>query len=221
MRAAPALVLLCLVASGCAVLPLSLRVPADREATLVLGSVPLGEPISRVARHAFFLARRAGETQWRAYEVGGGARVRHVSDGDVVSHWSTPSVHKVWRGAQATAFIDCLQQKAGPLREWANENYRFYPGPNSNTYVDTLLRECKIHAVLPPTCVGRDWRGAVGASVTTSGTGVQLETPIVGLRIGLTDGIEFHLFGLAFGIDFWPPALIVPFGEGRIGFADR
>ena len=27
--------------------------------------------------------------------------------------------------------------------------------------------------------------------------------------------------GLSFGIDLFPPAIILPVGEGRIGFADR
>ena len=39
--------------------------------------------------------------------------------------------------------------------------------------------------------------------------------------LGLKEGIELHVIGLSIGIDFWPPAIIVPLGPGRIGFADR
>ena len=46
-------------------------------------------------------------------------------------------------------------------------------------------------------------------------------TPVLGLKIGLKEGIEIHIIGLAIGIDLWPPAIIVPLGPGRIGFADR
>jgi hypothetical protein len=41
------------------------------------------------------------------------------------------------------------------------------------------------------------------------------------VRLGLTEGVELHLFGMAFGIDLWPPAFIVPIGPGRLGFEDR
>ena len=41
------------------------------------------------------------------------------------------------------------------------------------------------------------------------------------LRVGLFEGVEVHALGLAFGVDLWPPALIVPLGGGRLGFADR
>jgi len=29
------------------------------------------------------------------------------------------------------------------------------------------------------------------------------------------------VLGLSFGVDLWPPALILPLGPGRLGFADR
>ena len=97
----------------------------------------------------------------------------------------------------------------------------FFPGPNSNTFGDEMLRRCKLHASLPATSVGKDWRGWIGAGVTSEGTGVQLETPIFGIKLGLKEGIEIHVIGLSFGIDLWPPAIIVPLGPGRLGFADR
>jgi len=50
---------------------------------------------------------------------------------------------------------------------------------------------------------------------------VQVETPVLGFKIGLKEGVEVHIIGLSFGIDLWPPALIVPWGSGRLGFADR
>ena len=84
-----------------------------------------------------------------------------------------------------------------------------------------LLRECDIPASLSSTAIGKDYRGLIGAGVTSEGTGVQLETPIIGLKLGLKEGVEVHILGLSLGIDLWPPAIIVPIGEGRIGFGDR
>jgi hypothetical protein len=84
-----------------------------------------------------------------------------------------------------------------------------------------MLRRCRLHASLPATSVGKDWRGWFGITRTTEGTGFQIETPFLGLRIGLKEGIEVHVIGLSLGIDVWPPAIILPLGPGRLGFADR
>lgn len=47
------------------------------------------------------------------------------------------------------------------------------------------------------------------------------DSAVVGLKLGLSEGIEVHIWTLALGLDLWPPALIVPVGDGRLGFADR
>ncbi len=64
-------------------------------------------------------------------------------------------------------------------------------------------------------------RGWFGASWTTEGTGFQVESPVLGLRLGLKEGVEVHVLGLPFGVDLWPPAIILPIGVGRLGIADR
>ena len=83
------------------------------------------------------------------------------------------------------------------------------------TFGDVVLRKCKLAASLPSTSVGKEWRGLIGAGITTERTGVQIETPVLGFKIGLKEGIEVHVIGLSIGVDFWPPAIIVPVGPGR------
>ena len=123
--------------------------------------------------------------------------------------------------SEAERGIDCLVKNEGAVEAEIYPHYLPWPGPNSNTFVDRLLRLCDLHADLPPTAIGRDYRCVIGMSLTSGGTGFQIETPIFGLRIGLTEGIEVHLLALAFGIDLWPPALILPIDPGRLGFDDR
>ena len=98
-------------------------------------------------------------------------------------------------------------------------SYRTWPGPNSNTFVDWLLRECHIPVDLAAQSIGKDYRGLLGFSTTSGGTGLQMETPIVGIKLGATEGVEVHMLTLAIGIDWWPPALILP--VGRLGVDDR
>ncbi|HEY4243642.1 MAG TPA: DUF3750 domain-containing protein [Kofleriaceae bacterium] len=210
------LVLLC---TGCIIAKQSLTPPDNRETTVALLTGTLTHPMEGIARHPWFAVRHAGGDGWNIYEVGGGG-----SEPDPFSHHSPyrhPILVKVWRGADADDAAACIEREAPDIKSDIERHYVFYPGPNSNTFGDRVLRKCHLHASLPSTSVGKDWRGWIGGGVTSEGTGVQVETAILGVKIGLKEGIEVHVIGLAFGIDFWPPAIILPLGPGRLGFADR
>lgn len=204
-------------AGGCVIASRPLTVPPNDETTIVLLTGVLGPPLDDIARHPWLAVRKAGETTWHVYEVGGGGTevdpiTRHAPYEQLI-------LHAVWRGDEAAA--DCVMREGPIVTEEIERDYIFYPGPNSNTFGDIMLRRCKLAASLPSTSVGKDWRGLFGAGLTSERTGVQIETPLLGLKLGLKEGIELHFLGLSIGIDLWPPALIVPLGPGRIGFADR
>jgi hypothetical protein len=205
------------VPAGCVIGARSLTPPPNDQATVALLTGTLGPPLDGIARHPWFAVRKQGETEWRVYEVPSGG-----TEADPFRHHSPyrePIVHEIWRGAEAERGAACLEREADA---WiARLDYRFYPGPNSNTFGDVMLRKCKLHASLPSTAIGKDWRGKLGGGVTSEGTGLQVETPILGVKIGLKEGIELHVLGLSIGIDLWPPAIILPLGPGRLGFADR
>ena len=205
--------------SGCVLLPRSLVPPPNDETTVAVLTGTLGHPLDGIARHPWFAVRRKGEKVWETYEVGGGGSEHdpfrdHGGYGD-------PILHGLWRGEEAERAADCLEREAPAVKQRIEHGYIFYPGPNSNTFGDEMLRRCHLHASLPATSVGKDWRGWFGAGVSSEGTGFQVETPILGIKLGLKEGIEVHVLGLAIGIDFWPPAIILPLGVGRLGFADR
>jgi hypothetical protein len=212
-----AALLLLALASGCVVGARSLQPPPNDETTVALLTGTLGPPLDDIARHPWFAVRRRGEEEWRVYEVPSIGVERDPFRGH--SPYRRPIVHAVWRGAAAERAAACLEREAGP---WLDRlRYRFYPGPNSNTFGDVMLRKCKLRASLPSTSIGKDWRGAIGGGVTSEGTGLQLETPLLGLKLGLKEGVELHVLGLSIGIDLWPPAIILPLGPGRLGIADR
>ena len=206
-----------LVLAGCVIGARSLDPPPNDETTVALLTGTLGPPLDEIARHPWFAVRKKGAEDWEVYEVGGGG----TESDPFRDHepYANPIVHKIWRGAEAERAAACLEREAGPWKE--KLNYRFYPGPNSNTFGDVMLRTCKLSAALPSTAVGKDWRGAFGAGITSERTGVQVETPVLGFKIGLKEGVELHVLGLSIGVDLWPPAIILPLGPGRLGFADR
>ncbi|MDB4954103.1 MAG: hypothetical protein JWO36_1672 [Myxococcales bacterium] len=204
------------VVAGCAIGQRPLIVPPNDEATVMLVT-GAPHPWEGVAQHPWFSVRAAHATRWRIYEVRGDTTPwdQPFEHGP----YTTPIVQGIWRGAEAVRASACLEKYADAWM--ASLDYRAWPGPNSNTFADVMLRQCGLHASLPATSIGKDWRGWFGASRTTEGTGVQVETPLVGLRVGLKEGVQVHLLGLSFGFDLWPPAIILPVGSGRLGFADR
>ena len=202
--------------AGCTIFDRPLRAPGNDQATVLLITGGLGHPMEKIARHPWFAVRPRGAATWTFWEVGGGGSSDDPFDN---SPYVEPVLHGVWRGAEAERAIACLEREAPPwlgkLRYWA------YPGPNSNTFGDVMLRRCGLKASLPATSIGKDYRGWFGAGVTSEGTGVQVETPVLGFRVGLKEGVEVHVIGLSIGVDLWPPAIILPLGAGRLGFADR
>ncbi|HEU4732656.1 MAG TPA: DUF3750 domain-containing protein [Kofleriaceae bacterium] len=204
---------------GCVVARQPLTIPPDDQTTILLVTGQLGPPLRDIARHPWLAVRRAHQRGWTIYEV---PRICECGDDPFRGQgYFDPLLHAVWRGPEADRAADCLAREAPGIIEDIGAHYLLYPGPNSNTFGDLALRRCGLHASLPGTSIGKDWRGWIGAGVTSEGTGVQIETPFVGLRLGLKEGIEIHVLGLPFGIDLWPPAIILPLGPGRLGFADR
>ena len=103
------------------------------------------------------------------------------------------------------------------------DEYKVWPGPNSNTFVAYIGRQVpELHMDLPPTAIGKDY--PINGSFfdrTPSGTGYQLSMlGVLGVALGREEGLELNLLGLNFGLDFLKPALKLPF-IGRIGMSER
>jgi hypothetical protein len=122
-----------------------------------------------------------------------------------------------WRGEAARRIIDVLQR---PLDYPYVDDYRIWPGPNSNTYSTWVLERAGVPLDLDPRMAGKDWRGLFGTGVglASARTGVRADVLGLGVALGLREGVEVHLFGATLGLDLWPPALKTPFG--RLGFAE-
>ena len=125
------------------------------------------------------------------------------------------------RGEAAEEMIPDIEKAIGSYPY--PETYRLFPGPNSNTFISYIMRNTTgIYIELPPHAIGKDWIGKAQLfGVTESGTGAQFSLfGLFGITVGLAEGIEINILGLSFGIDFWMPAIKLPF-VGRLGFKDR
>jgi hypothetical protein len=207
---------------GCVIFrrPLVLPPPETPYVAVLSGEMP--EPITMVARHAWIVANAAKGEPLLRYELMGdafktttGRPFDYFGEGDV-------ALHGLLEGdrAEVSTMIACLDLETPRYNE-EHPTYFPIPGPNSNTYVDQMLKRCHIPVELPATAIGKDYRGVLGASVTSGGTGIQFSSWLGGAKVGIKEGVEIHVLGVAIGVDLWPPALIVPVNPGRIGFDDR
>ena len=122
------------------------------------------------------------------------------------------------RGIEAEAAIEKIFELAYAYPD----AYRTWSGPNSNSFTAHVVRHvAELKMELPPTAVGKDYlmNGRVLAT-TPSGTGVQISLwGLLGLSVGLEEGLELNVLGLSFGLDLKPPALKLPI-VGRLGLPE-
>jgi hypothetical protein len=147
------------------------------------------------------------ETEWKTLKWGAINKLENLpfimNEGAVLGEW---------RGTKARRILEVLEH---PEHYPHIKTYRYWPGPNSNTYVTWVLRQAGVRIDHHPLAVGKDYLGlwGFGAWTTTTRTGLQLESPILGAKLGLLDGIELHLLAMTLGIDLWPPAFKTPLGR--------
>jgi len=176
------------------------------------------------AVHSWLVLKRAGAAEYDRYDVVGwgvhqGAPAIRRGMRTVDGYWAgnRPEILIEHRGPAAEALIPKLE---AAIRTYPYpDQYRTWPGPNSNTFVANLARAVpELGLELPPTAVGKDYLiNGVPFARTPSGTGYQFSLlGIVGLSIGRAEGLEVNVLGLTIGIDPLDLAIKLP-GVGRLG----
>ena len=176
------------------------------------------------AVHSWIVVKPEHARSWTRYDVVGWGSPIRINGWAPDGRWfgDPPRVVADVRGAAAAAIIPAVQAAIASYPYRNRGDYRIWPGPNSNTFVASVLRAVPaIGAILPPEAVGRDFREGIGAGVTASGTGIEASLwGALGVRLGLVEGVELNVLGLIAGLEVYPPAVKLP-GFGRIGFQAR
>ena len=122
------------------------------------------------------------------------------------------------RGAEAEPLIPKIEAAAKSYPY--PDEYRAWPGPNSNTFTAWVTRRVpELRTDLPPTAVGKDYLTGGLFSRAPSGSGVQLSlVGLLGVTASTVEGLEINILGMTFGLDPWPLALKLPIA-GRLGMA--
>ena len=173
------------------------------------------------AVHPWIIFKRAGQDRYTRYDVVGWRAPdviqRDYALPDGLWYGAVPQLLVEHTGDGVDAMIDRIEAaiKSYPYAD----QYRSYPGPNSNTFLAHIGREVpELRLDLPPTAIGKDYRPlAQPVGVSSTGRGLQASLlGLLGVSIGVEEGVEFNLLGLGFGVDFNKPALRLPL-VGRVG----
>lgn len=174
--------------------------------------------------HTWIGVKPAGAAQYTVYEVNGW-RLRRTGSSVVTSNRS-PDAR--WFGNAPTLLVDkrgdgvaaLIERIEAAVRAYPYAGtYHVWPGPNSNTFTASVLREVpELKADLPATAIGKDYLGGKFFAKTPSGTGWQVSAlGVLGVLASVEEGLEVNVLGLTFGIDPLDLALKLPVA-GRVGW---
>ncbi|MBT6094688.1 MAG: DUF3750 domain-containing protein [Rhodospirillaceae bacterium] len=174
--------------------------------------------------HTWIAVKPTDALEFTVYEVVGW-RVYHgypavaVSNRPADGRWfdSVPEILADMRGAGVNEMISRID-KAARSYPYMDE-YRVWPGPNSNTFIAHVARAVpELKLDLPPTAIGKDFiPGGELVAKTPSGTGYQFSLyGLLGVMASAEEGLELNLLGLTFGVDPKDLSIKLPMA-GRIG----
>ena len=133
-----------------------------------------------------------------------------------------PQVVLDLRGTDATNAIPKIEAAIKSYNYVNAGDYRIWPGPNSNTFVATVLRAIpEAETILPANAVGRDFRPLPYVGLSDSRTGIEASLwGVIGIKVGWVEGVEMNFLGLVAGLDLRNPGVKLP-GFGRIGLPQQ
>ena len=175
--------------------------------------------------HCWLAAKTTDSDTWTRFEVMGwqvmrGGQAVRVGPGIPDGYWygAKPTLVRELRGGpDVNEMIGRLHAASRVYPH--NDEYRIWPGPNSNTYIAYLGRAVpELSLDLPPTAIGKDYIPEGGLFARpASGSGMQFSLAgLLGVVVSPEEGLELNVLGLTAGVDVWPPALKLP-GVGRVG----
>jgi hypothetical protein len=174
------------------------------------------------AVHSWIVFKPANGDRWMRYDVVGWGNPIRTNGWAPDGRWrgNEPVVSTDIAGPSAEALIPKIEAAVLDY-QWRNAgDYRAWPGPNSNTFVASILRTVpEMQAALPANAIGRDFREEFHFGPTDSGTGVELNLwGYGGFKLGWIEGFELNFLSLVAGVDFRAPAIKIPgFGNLWLG----
>ena len=194
---------------------------ADPRARVIVMSGRAGGLKGVVAVHSWIVLKGPNARTWTRYDVASWGNPVKINNWPPDGRWygSAPAIVADIAGADAQALIPKIEAAVQSYQYDRAGDYRVWPGPNSNTFVASVLRAVpELGAELPPNAIGRDFRPLPYAGLSDSRTGIEVNLwGLFGVKVALDEGVEVNVLGLVAGLDLRRPALKLP-AFGRIGF---
>lgn len=174
------------------------------------------------AVHTWIATKARGASTYVVHDVTGwGYKAVRSRPGEPDTAWygNPPMLLADLRGEKADAAIINIRT-AIDAYPFANE-YKAWPGPNSNTFVAWVIRQVpELNVALPNTAIGKDYLADGVFAKAPSGSGYQFSlNGYFGLMASIREGVELNILGLNMGIDPLALAVKLP-GIGHIGLRD-
>lgn len=192
-----------------------------RQARIVIFSARTGGFKGAFSVHSWIVTKAKDQPLYDRYDVvGWGKPVRknaYVADGRWYSN--DPVIVAEITGPRAESLIPRLEAAIAAYPHASKGDYRMWPGPNSNTFVATILRNVpELDATLPPNAVGRDFPdGPLPLRLAFEHGDLSINLfGVAGLAAGRKSGLELQFMGLVAGLDLAKPGVKIP-AFGRFG----
>jgi hypothetical protein len=173
------------------------------------------------AVHSWIVVKGAGATTYTRWDYTAWGEPIRINGFPADGRWfgAEPEVVFAADGAAAAALVPKIEAAVKAYPHVRRGDYRAWPGPNSNTFVQAIIDAVpEIGAVLPPNAVGRDYPyDGRWISATPSGTGFRVRLGgYAGVTVGWAEGLELNILGAVAGLDLARPGIKLP-GLGRLG----
>lgn len=183
--------------------------PEPDEAAVYVLTARTGGLKGAFATHSWLVLKPLGARAYDRYDVVGWGTPVRKNAYDADGHWysNKPVINYQLVGEEADRLLPEIERAIANYRWRERGDYTLWPGPNSNTFVASVLSQVPgLAASAPSTAVGRDFP-ADGRWIGRRKNGAVFATlgGYLGVVIGGGVGLELNFLGLVAGIN--PSAL--------------
>lgn len=188
--------------------------PAVSDATVLIYSARTGGLKGAFSTHSWIVLKRPGEAHYERFDVVGWGRPVRRNGWAADARWYSNDPVAVFeaKGAQARALLPKIDAAIRDYQWSAYGDYTIWPGPNSNTFVASIIRAVPgLDIALPSTAVGRDFPedGRWFRRASTGDWHLSLGG-FAGVVAGPVSGFELNFLGLVVGYDPRQARLKIP-----------
>ncbi|WP_420333683.1 DUF3750 domain-containing protein [Roseibium sp.] len=198
--------------------------PPVNQAEIYVLTARTGGMKGAFATHSWLVLKPRGAERYDRYDVVGWGTPVRKNAYDADGHWysNKPVINYRLVGARAEELLPKVESAIEGYRWRERGDYTIWPGPNSNTFVETVLQQVPaLAAATPSTAVGRDFP-ADGRWIGNRDDGAFFATAggYFGFVIGGNAGLELNFLGLVAGINPAAARISIP-AFGALDFTSQ